>query len=629
MPFTPAKIPQSSGTPSTNTGDGDYGIFQPLRDLTKGFREQLEATPASALTKDNPALQQLYNVASSPAGQFIANTGEKAAGETGKFLLNQGAALTDTALKPFHDVLDKLKTVMPDQASTIDTLKTNLLSKLANESPNAAQKGIAETAPNEAGDSASTSIGKTLGGAANLAIGTGESMAATEGAGALGLGEKAANIVGDVAGAHAFVSGNEGRAANPLEVGTSVATGVVMRGLFNKLFGGGKAKVPEDLTLDKAMKAGLSEPDAQLLASASPEEKDAAKQYFKAGLDKFKDRSAPGAFKAASTELDDFYKAASDKVDELGQKVGQLKPTLTDKMASTQPLADALNKLDTKYNIGYSVDEGARDWGDIEGASATQKMYEKFVNLTQQPQVDARDLESLTSQIDRKIGVYANKGLTSGDPAMRALGDLKTALNEAIGQVSPEFADANQAFASAKGDLQTLKAAGDVKVGKDYIFNPEQIMRRSVSNNGAKASEALNTVQDLAEKLGIDAPQNLKVKANLADLAERLTGTRQTTSLGGITEKITDQTTKFAKKMAAKAVPGGEFAMGLQELVSGPKPVIESNTNKIIELISKQAPNLNNMQAKQSASALQLLAKNGLISAILGGLNAKPSSSNP
>lgn len=439
------------------------------------------------------------------------------------------------------------------------------------------------------------------------------------------LGEFAADIAGSIAAGKAvpntggFVmdslkntaavtAASEGRMPNPTEAATGLAFDAVI-GRVGKKFNAKKAE-----KVQKLMKSGLKEQDSYLLSTLDDNGKLTAEKYFDAGLEKLKDRTKPGVFSIAGQEIDDFYKQAKQKVDDLGREVGRLKPRLTGQKAQTEQIAARLDDLAKEYGMVIDKKGVVKSWGDIEGAAGTAKMYQKLQQLSKKPTANARALESLTSEIDRKLGIYANRGLNASDPAVKALVNMKNALNDTIEFADPLFGKANKDFAIAIGKLKRLEAGGMIKVGKDKAFDAGRLLSLSQGNASKKQIEALKAIDELGKTLGIKAPQNMQLKANLAELATRVTGTKNATSLGGIVESSMEKVADTAKSKGLKAVPVvGEAADSLWQTIKGQTPQIEESVEKIIKAVmdTKTAPTL------ATLNAAQMEAVKGVIGAVL------------
>jgi len=305
--------------------------------------------------------------------------------------------------------------------------------------------------------------------------------------------------------------------------------------------------------------------------------------------------------------------AAKDARTAVGEQLGAAKDGLKGVQASTEPLKTTLDDLASKYNI--SVEDGT--WGDIQGSNAAQKMYQQVQGAVSKPTVDARELESLTSQIDKQLGVYTNKGISAGNPSVRVLSDLKSALNETIAEASPEFGALNSQYAQLTSNIKQIEAASSDKIGKEAVFNPETLLRRSTGNAGAKSKAAFEAMEEISKITGAPAPTDLPLKANLAAFAEDMTKSSNTTALQAtMSQSLKDVTTSSGEDVI-NSMPFGKTLNAITKAIKGKNPVIAKNAGTLINWLAKGAADsgggiatdMTQAEVNKAALALETLVK--------------------
>lgn len=375
---------------------------------------------------------------------------------------------------------------------------------------------------------------------------------------------------------------------------TEGAIGGLTAGVLSKVMGKFNPKTQKEIdtklqeNLKKgALKSGLKENYVNALTGLDDGQKQIALEYLDQGMRKIKDPiNETGVYDKAGEEINLFYEQAKEGVDELGKQLGKLKSTLDGKMADTAPLTQKLAEFQKNYNIKINSKGKLTNVGDV---GSKTSIFQKFIDFSQNPnvnwftgkKVNARDLESLTSEIDALIGTYTTKGINTSNPKVRILTEMKEALNQAIGETVPEFAAANKAFATAKTNLGTMESVGRLNAGKEELFNGGTMLRRSLGNAADKPNEAIEAIGRLAENLGIEPPTDLKTKAFLADLVERYTGSAQPQSLAGGVEKASEIATNEAKKR----IPGLTTGIELVESLKAPELKLTKQAQQLKDLI--------------------------------------------
>ena len=572
-------------TPLQPKEQENFGILQPLRDATRGLREGLENQSATDFIKERPQLEGVADIATSPIGKEIARAGGSSIMGAAEGMANSAAAIYDV-IDPFKKTFEEMKKAMPDKAAEIDEAFQKISGgKILRDVSGNLSGQVDNTIEESTGidkESISGNVGGALGKAASMIPGFVAAKGVGQGiGGALGFGAESA------IGTQAYVGAEESRLARPEELAIGIATDWAASKILGKLL---KADTPTTKidAVEDAVKKGIAERDAYMIADLDDTGQRLLKEYLDAGVDKLQNRAAGGVYDVASKDIGDFMTTANNYKKTLGQQLGTAKLNLADIEVPVDKVTEKIDDLIGKYNI--KSDAGKLVFGDSEiSNSGVQGIMNRLYNLreTANP-VNARDLEALTGQIDEVIGTLTGSA-PKKTPSYRALTDIKTAINQSIGEVDPSFAELNTQFAKVAEKINLIENVAKEKIGTSKQFNPSQLIRRSTSNLGNKYKEAISAMDELGALIGKDAPQNIAQRANLAELAERITQTKNATSLGGIVGSTGEQLANQAKGAVVRAggklpVVGGLVEAGA-ELMNSPKPVIEKNVARIIDFL--------------------------------------------
>jgi len=331
--------------------------------------------------------------------------------------------------------------------------------------------------------------------------------------------------------------------------------------------------------VDKLIKAGVSEQDANVIANQT--NKGEVVKFLKTGLEKLKNPvEKPSVFNVASKQVGDFISVADKAKSKLGQTVDAAKQGLSGLQAETAPVKKTMYDLFNQFNI--KLKKGIPDYtaSEIKDVSAiTNKIDDIFSIVKNNKVVDARRLEAITGQIDQVTGLLKSSGFKNNQ-VNTALSDLKSSINESVGNASEDFKVANKAYASFMDKYKAIKAAAKVPVsGGTSITNSEQILKRSLQTGDKKYNAAIKAMEELSKDFGlpkIDAKAITQTAYNAA-AAESITKTAPRKSLEGMGQLgvglIPDAKVQLVNKLWD----------GLKR--QGNAKAIEDGVNKVIEVI--------------------------------------------
>ncbi len=342
-----------------------------------------------------------------------------------------------------------------------------------------------------------------------------------------------------------------------------------------------KEKVMPSTFQAEALRSGLKEEHIGTVQNLTPEQAVTAKQFLDAGKAKIQDAAAPTVFQSAGKVIEDVYKQLQTKKKEAGATLGEVKKVMANEDLNTRPIKmkfrqalDDLNAITVK-NGKNILDIEKSDLGGTGLASQVESMWKK---LSENKKLKAKDVESMTVQIENKVGVGDGQ-FAKASPAGRSLLKLKTALNEGLGEVHPGFKAANETFAKLANGLQDALEAGKVKVGKSkYTISGGTTLQRLLSSIPEKTQAGLAALEKLAQEHGVEMPKDLQTRANLANLAEHYSGAVQPRSMKGIVEQS-----------ASHAGKAGSLFNTIKEGIDyvNPKMKLSEQIGKIQKLIDR------------------------------------------
>jgi len=636
----PAGVTAISTPQPQATNENNYGLLQPLRAATAGIRQDLNNQSSDQFLKNNPELLPVANIANSQFGKNIARMGGSAIQGITEGIGNQLGTAQKVVESP---LISELKKILPDKASQIDQLfKNQNLATQGKNLANSLEPNIQATSGQNQQSSAAW-----WGGGLGKIVSQVPAFASTGGAGELVGGGEMGKLLDSTIQANIVSGSNEGRPANAVEVAGMYGVNKALDwlgGLFSKIETTKPSPTPTEVASDtvptespqqtvvtKIMKkAGVNEYDAYLLNSIknNQEAKNNLQDYLRAGFEKVQNRSKLGPYETAAKPIQSFMSEANAKISDLGIELRKAKNSLNLVQVSPAPLRAPVQDLIKKYNVHFV--DGLPDFAnsEIKGTAAEKKLTKLWKIIKAGKDVNGRDLEAITGQIDQKLGTLVGTA-PKKTPNFSALSTLKTGINQAIGEADKNFGEINTKIAKALTLKQQIEKVASEKIGKNTVFNPAMLLRRDLGNLGNKYSEAIKSISDLGNLLKIDSPKNLDLNAHLSSMAEKIT-IQKANSIAGLMESTGR---KVVKQIVSK-IPVINTATGIAETLQNQnKPIIEKSVKQIIDYLSnaptqklhaqaaEQVGNFvtNNIQKfdKPSISIIaQILAQNGFIQAL-------------
>ncbi len=237
-------------------------------------------------------------------------------------------------------------------------------------------------------------------------------------------------------------------------------------------------KVTNEGLGQKGLKMGVPEQYLHELDKLDPAQKKSAVDLIKVGIGKLHNMiNGETPFEHAGQPINDFIEKANVLKSQLGETLGAAKDNLSNVKADTAPVKNAFGKVLKKLNITVGPKNTLNFEGsDISGTGADNILQDIYKKIAPYKQMNARDLEAITSQIDTKTGQLTAGGFKPG-AFNTHLGNIKSAINSTVGEASPEFQKANQQFAKF---INNFSKVTDAAGGPEYacalpqLFNADE-----------------------------------------------------------------------------------------------------------------------------------------------------------
>lgn len=220
-------------------------------------------------------------------------------------------------------------------------------------------------------------------------------------------------------------------------------------------------------------------------------------------------------------------------------------------------LDDSLNKLDVKIVEGKSGLVPEFKGSMISKDKTSQRTIKDLIDLVGEQDIDAIRAHKLKRQIDVQID-YRKKsvgGLT--EAGRNAMKDVRSALNESIREISPEYAKVNDTISEAITAIESMDdATGSISLfGKNSSAAVGQEMRKLMSNYRSRVQleDALQQVTDTAKNLGGDFKADVRQLVLFANGLDEKFGPVAKTSFAG---QIGQEIARGAANMATSPKKG-------------------------------------------------------------------------
>jgi hypothetical protein len=227
---------------------------------------------------------------------------------------------------------------------------------------------------------------------------------------------------------------------------------------------------------------------------------------------------------------------------------------LENAVVKTSPLRKEIIKLMQKNRVSFV--NGKPDFKNsvFKQDAGVKEMFSDALRLTRQPRAKASDVEHITTLIDSKFNDLLSQGreIKGLDVAVKK---VKSIVNKGVygaGKAGKEFQKTDTNLAKILKPLGQLESAGTVQIGnKGKKFDAYQIINRSLTKASGKSDEAISSIKKIRKEFGLKGPKNLELKAELANIAERMSGTFKPGSLEGVGAQV--------GSAVADVTPGGRF----------------------------------------------------------------------
>lgn len=317
-----------------------------------------------------------------------------------------------------------------------------------------------------------------------------------------------------------------------------------------------------------ARKAGVKDIDINAIRNLTSDQKDIASSYLDQGMKKFQDPvNTPSVWSLPAKEITDFLGKAKGQLRTVGQNMEDaINTDLAGKTVDATPVVDAFKDTMKKLNITKDTKGNLNfDGSDIAANSAAQSAIKTIQNnLTgnasitgslndamQGTNLDARGLVSINRVLNDITGVTKKSGYNA-NALSAALSPIKDAVETTVAPHSSLYTQAKAEYADLKGNIDKVENAGKFGSGKNTGVSGEQILKRSLNTSDEKYSSAFDAMNKIGENYGIDAPTDLKTKAYLANMAEKISGTQAARSFA---KQISENTANgLGKNILSKGV---------------------------------------------------------------------------
>lgn len=246
---------------------------------------------------------------------------------------------------------------------------------------------------------------------------------------------------------------------------------------------------------------------------------------------------------------------------------------------------DSLNKIGVKVTDDLKLDfKGSDLEGEKQSIKALNNVMDRMVN-TDVP--DAYGLHRLKGLIDTKVSFdKSGKGLKA--KTERILKDLRSSVNETLGEQFPKYKTANKTYSDTIGSLNDLQKAVGPSIdmlspsGDKALGTSLRSLMSNIKSRG-KMMDSIVELENTAAKYGKRFDDNLLTQTLFADELDRMFGAAASTSLKGQQSQAMQTGIEAAQGNAAaatKAAAKGLFGRG--------KNINEKNAFKAIRNLLKE-----------------------------------------
>ncbi len=372
--------------------------------------------------------------------------------------------------------------------------------------------------------------------------------------------------------------GNVG--AGMLKAATDSVKGITDKvgGLFSKSDDVTKVN-PNQMLLERAARqARIPNNDIAALRNLTPQQETVAEQYLNHSIKAADDPiNTKSVWNLPAKEISDFRDKANEQRSIIGQnEENAINTDFKGKTVDGTPVIDAFKKslnsmnidIDNNGNLKFAPSDISINkpiqtalktiWENIkQNRTITENLDESLKGT----QLDSRGLISINRTINAAVKASEKAGL-SGNELAAKLSPIKDAVEIAVKPVSPLYVTAKAEYADIVKNINKIDDAGKFGNKTNKGFSGEQILKRTLNTDSAKAESAFDAMKQIEENHGIKAPTDLKTKAYLANFMERLTNNEAPRSLA-------------KQAVSAKAMDVGLDKMGtVGAIVKGSKNIL-------------------------------------------------------
>jgi hypothetical protein len=269
-----------------------------------------------------------------------------------------------------------------------------------------------------------------------------------------------------------------------------------------------------------ALRKGVDDVDLNTILKATPKEKTAFSEMLGQAAKHLNDTTELAPTQYAAKKVDDFLEGLTTKSDEVKQGLVSQKGLLKGKNINTQGMEKELDDILESLNVKKTLKGLNFDVSEADTSGTLKKQLNKLNDILRKNELDARDAEGITGQIDAVKGILQQEGFKSSQ-TNTALKNLKTMLNKRIGQASKDFGELNKESAQLLSAIETFKSKVMKKAGKTEVFDANALIK-GLQKGDTATKKALSEMQSIAKKYDIPGIENIEAYARMSKITEKL-----------------------------------------------------------------------------------------------------------
>lgn len=342
-------------------------------------------------------------------------------------------------------------------------------------------------------------------------------------------------------------------------------------------------KVIEDKPAQQLLKQGIKDKEVAILQSMTPEDKAAARRMVeiakKAGdADDvvLRQQEVVGeAFMKRAKDAEKLNRAAGESIDDIART--KLAGVKVDASRATDNFFSQLERSGVdvdQLRLAESSDDIARafDGSDFEGLSSAQRTLKQVLKRVDGgldgAVMDGHQLHRTKRFIDNQVTYGKNAEGLVGD-AERLLKGLRANIDDVLDTQFPDYNAANTQY------KDTIEALDEVRrlIGKEYLGSQNiqnlrsgEVMNRLLGNASAKPLSALQHLENINKKYGMQYGDNVIKQIKFADLLDDVYELHPTRGFTGQTTRGIEQAMGFTDRLRTSGLTSavldtaGEYA---------------------------------------------------------------------